>query len=259
MNFPASRNTSLTFWWRCARWPLALSLVAAFTLATTNIDVSVANALFFDATTRRWLGGDSWWANEFLHTGGGWLVRSIIFAAAVVWIAACVCKRLHHWRRPLGYFLLSTLLTVAIVGLLKYLTNVDCPWDLTTFAGRFPYVHLFANRPDALRAAHCFPAAHAGSAYALMAVYFAALELHQRWARRALLAVIVLGIIFGIAQQSRGAHFLSHDLCSAIIAWCVSLTLYCSAFRCRLWIPIPSASAQQHVWPPHSSLIRITG
>ncbi|HEY6644833.1 phosphatase PAP2 family protein [Povalibacter sp.] len=228
-------NTALHFWWHAARWPLALALAATSILATTNVDIAIANALFFDAVRQRWLGGDSWWANEFMHSGGGWLVRSIIAAIAVAWIATFISERMRHWRRPFAYFLLSTLSTIAIIGFLKHVTNVDCPWDLTIFAGRFPYVHLFADRPDALRTAHCFPAAHAGSAYALMAVYFAALELDQRWARAGLAMAVALGLVFGIAQQSRGAHFVSHDLYSATIAWCVSLTLYCAAFRCRLW------------------------
>jgi membrane-associated PAP2 superfamily phosphatase len=44
------------------------------------------------------------------------------------------------------------------------ITNVDCPWDLRSFGGRFPHVHLFAATPAGLRQAYCFPAAHASSA-----------------------------------------------------------------------------------------------
>jgi membrane-associated PAP2 superfamily phosphatase len=38
-----------------------------------------------------------------------------------------------------------------------------------------------------------------------------------------------LGVIFGLAQQARGAHFLSHDLVSLGICW------LCAAFWCRLF------------------------
>jgi membrane-associated PAP2 superfamily phosphatase len=35
-----------------------------------------------------------------------------------------------------------------------------------------------------------------------------------------------LGLLFGFAQQLRGAHFLSHDLWTLGIAWSAALTLY---------------------------------
>jgi membrane-associated PAP2 superfamily phosphatase len=96
-------------------------------------------------------------------------------------------------------------------------------------------VHLFAARPTELREAQCFPAAHASSGYALMALYFVAYERGPKLARLGLAAGLVLGLVFGIAQQARGAHFVSHDLWSAFLAWIISLTLYVFAFRARLY------------------------
>jgi membrane-associated PAP2 superfamily phosphatase len=32
--------------------------------------------------------------------------------------------------------------------------------------------------------------------------------------------------VFGIGQQLRGAHFLSHDVATALICWLLSLGLY---------------------------------
>ena len=77
-------------------------------------------------------------------------------------------------------------LAIGFVGLLKQLTNVDCPWDLQLFGGRFPYVSLFGERSRSLRAAHCFPAAHASSGYALMTLYFVVRERSRAWAAAAL-------------------------------------------------------------------------
>jgi hypothetical protein len=119
--------------------------------------------------------------------------------------------------------------------LLKTVTNVDCPWDLIPFGGRFPYVELFADRPDALRAGHCFPAAHASSGYALLALYFVFRERHARLAKLGLALGILTGLTFGLAQQARGAHFVSHDVWSAFLVWTVTLSVYAFAFRGRLW------------------------
>lgn len=218
-------------WWLAMRWPLAAFVALAASCATTDIDARVARWLFFDVEAGVWRGAHSWWANALLHTGGGWLVRAVVAAVLSIWIATFIAEPLRHCRRAAAYFLTAVLLTVGIVGALKHFTNVDCPWDLSPFGGRFPYVPLFADRPDTLRAAHCFPAAHAGSGYALMALYFVFRDVDRRKARAGLAAAIATGLIFGLAQQSRGAHFLSHDLWSAMIAWSVCSGVYCLGFR----------------------------
>ena len=35
----------------------------------------------------------------------------------------------------------------------------------------------------------------------------------------------LVGALFSLAQQARGAHFLSHDIVSALIAWLICLAL----------------------------------
>ena len=53
------------FWWRLARLPFVLFVVAVALIAATSLDTVLARALFYDGT--RWLGAQSWWTNEFLH------------------------------------------------------------------------------------------------------------------------------------------------------------------------------------------------
>jgi hypothetical protein len=54
-------------------------------------------------------------------------------------------------------------------------------------------------------------------------------------ARLGLALGAVCGLIFGLAQQSRGAHFISHDVWSAFIAWIVALTVFVFPFRASVW------------------------
>ena len=68
-------------------------------------------------------------------------------------------------------------------------------------------------------------------------------ERHTRLARWSLAAALLTGACFGLAQQARGAHFLSHDLWSALLTWLTALTLYAYVFRARLW---PEHSAACH-------------
>jgi membrane-associated PAP2 superfamily phosphatase len=182
-----------------------------------------------------WIGADNWWVNDLVHVGGRWFMRGLVVVALGLCIVASFRPGLRHWRRPAAYFVATTVLSVGIVGLFKTVTNVDCPWDLSEFGGRFPVVALFADRPDSLRHGHCFPAAHAASGYALLALYFVFRERSATLARLGLAIGIAAGLLFGIAQQSRGAHFVSHDVWSAFLVWVIALSVYTWMFRARLW------------------------
>lgn len=231
------------FWVRHA-WPvLVLFTGAAGLFATTHFDVMIARALFFDASGAGWIGADNWYVNEVIHTGGRWAVRLIAVVALMLWAASFFVQALSGWRRAVGYFVCAVVLTVGVVGLLKTVTNVDCPRDLSGFGGRFPHVDLFSPRPETLPRARCFPAAHASSGYAFMALYFLAHERSRRLARIGLAIGLLLGVIFGVAQQSRGAHFVSHDLWSALFGWMIPLTLYTFAFGGRLYTHSPPSAS----------------
>jgi len=157
--------------------------------------------------------------------GGGMLVvpyQHFYIVSAVSIVAALIAAAT-----------VAMLAATLLVGGLKVLTNVDCPWDLAGFGGHNPYIALFADRPNALPRAECFPGAHASSGFALMCFYFAFRDRSRRVARWMLAAAIVIGIAFSIGQEARGAHFLSHDLTSAAIVWFVQLALYVKLLRPR--------------------------
>jgi membrane-associated PAP2 superfamily phosphatase len=61
--------------------------------------------------------------------------------------------------------------------------------------------------------------------------YFLLRDRSRRQAALALLGAILVGVIFSLGQQARGAHFLSHDLASAVIVWFVQLVLYARMLR----------------------------
>jgi len=228
-------STSWQFWWAHAWIPLVVLIVVGLAANLSALDESIARALFFDGGSLQWIGAHNWWTTTFLHDGGRWLIRILVFLVFLFWAATFGRRDWREWRWQSGYFTVAMVLAIGLVGLLKTLTNVDCPWDLQEFGGRFPYVHVFANRPDALPHAQCFPAAHSSSGYALMALYFVAYEYSKRLARLGLAVGLFMGLLFGIAQQSRGAHFFSHDVWSACITWLVSLSLYTVAFKRRIW------------------------
>lgn len=221
------------FWISHAGVPGVLFVTCLAVIELFDLDRALARSLFFDAATQHWLGeGEgAWWARELIHTHGRWLVRLVAAAALFAWIATFFVKRMRSWRRRAGFAFLAVALSTAIVGVLKVITNVDCPWDLTGFGGDRPFVYLFADRPDSLPHAACFPGAHSSSGFAMFFGYFLLRDRSRRQAALALLGAILVGVIFSIGQQARGAHFLSHDLTSAVIVWFVQLLLYARMLR----------------------------
>lgn len=221
------------FWRRHVWWPLLAFAVLFGILEVFSLDRIIAREWYYNVHTAQWLGAGSgeWWARGVLHTGGRWVVRAIASAALALWGLSFAVASLREVRRSAGFILLSMLLAMLVVGGLKAVTNVDCPWNLAGFGGHSPYVALFADRPDALARAQCFPGAHASSGFALFCFYFVFRDRSRRLARWMLAAAIAVGIAFSIGQEARGAHFLSHDFTSAAIVWFVQLGLYVGLLR----------------------------
>lgn len=214
------------FWRRHAVLP-ALMFAAAFAvLMTGDFDLRIADVLFFNQPTGEWIGAYTWWAYDLIHTGGSALVRVVGAGALVTLAIGFWWPGWRRFRRPAAYLALGLALVPATVAGLKQVTNVDCPWDLDRYGGERPHVRLFADRPDELPRGKCFPGSHSSSGFALMAFYFALLGPRPRLARYALAGAVLIGVIFSFGQQARGAHFLSHDLASAAIAWFLLLALW---------------------------------
>jgi membrane-associated PAP2 superfamily phosphatase len=231
---PAVPNLDRRFWITHGVAPLLVFIVVAALLATTDIDLQISDTWFFDAAARGFPARNAWWSRDLLHHAGRDVVRLVALGALLTLGASFVGTRRRHWRRPAAYVVTSMLVAVALVGALKTLTNVDCPWDLARYGGTRPFVHLFADRPDELPRAACFPGAHSSSGFALVAFYFLLRGRRPVAARIALAGALFIWGAFSFAQQARGAHFLSHDLWSAFLVWFTCLGFYAFAWRGRV-------------------------
>jgi len=217
-------------------WVAGVVLLAAFLLEWLDIDRAIARAFFYQPAAHGWIGtgAGNWWAHDLIHTWGRGLVRCVAVAALVCWALSFKRPGLAPWRRQALYVFTGMVLVTGTVGLLKMVTNVDCPWDLSGFGGNRPYVTLFADRPDYLPGAKCFPGAHSSSGFALMTLYFALRDARPRLARVALGVALLVGTAFSIGQEARGAHFLSHDLTSAALSWGILATLHARVFAVKM-------------------------
>lgn len=215
------------FWTRHLAWPLCLLGLAASASMAFGWDQDFAAGLFFDPVTREFLGAGtgSWWARDLLHHGGRNLIRTVGAAATIVWLGSYFVPGWTRLRRLAAYVALSLIVSAALVEALKYATNTDCPRDLLDFGGVHPHVALLQWRPSTLPRAMCFPGAHAASGFSLLALFHAAASYRNRHDWRWLLPGLLLGTVFAFAQEARGAHFLSHDLTGAAVAWAVVTVL----------------------------------
>ena len=214
-------------WRHLVAWP---ALALGFTFALLEIgqfDRPIALALFYQPGSG-WLGAGAgdWWARDLFHQAGRWLPRGVAALAIFGWLASFGVAALKAWRRELLYVFCGMALVIGCTGVLKEVTNVDCPWDLAGFGGQNPYVPLFDDRPEGLKHAACFPGAHSSSGFALLAVFFALRRRARTASRVAFGVAIAIGVIFSFGQEARGAHFLSHDLTSAALSWLLLVFLY---------------------------------
>lgn len=189
-----------------------------------QLDFRLADALY------QWQGGE--WAlqdhvllQEWLHRGGRNLSQWMGAGVVLALLASLPPTPLRPWRRPLLFLFLAVAGSTLAVSTLKQLISMECPWDLARYGGEWPFVGLLAWRPDGMPDTACFPAGHASAGYAWLALYYflAATLPRRRWL--GLATGLGLGLVFGITQQLRGAHFLSHDLWTLMLCWTISSLL----------------------------------
>lgn len=200
-----------------------------------GLDQRLADALFA-WEGHAWSLKDAYATEQLVHRAGRTLSLLAWFAVCGVWAWSLHNRRGLPWRKPLGYLVLASLLGTMLVAWIKSWSNMDCPWDLVRYGGERPFVSFMAVRPVGMARALCFPAAHASAGYCWLALYFflGVVRPRLRWVGFAV--GLGLGLLFGFAQQLRGAHFLSHDLWSLAICWATSLLL----FRISWHSPAPS-------------------
>jgi len=169
------------------------------------------------------------WLSGILHTRGQQ-------AAMVVYLGMwlLVLRPVGPWRQLTRDTRMAAALAVTAsiitISVLKHFSLTSCPWELQEFGGPANYVSHWAWGVPDLGGGKCFPGGHASSAFDFLAVslpFLMAAEVRlQRLGWRLLAGVVLVGLVFGLTQTMRGAHYPSHTLWSAWICWSVGLTVY---------------------------------
>lgn len=221
-----STSVLLQLWgWLCVA---AVAIVVEANL--TPLDLQLADAVF------------DWQRHLFRYQHAYFLVSVMhegVKHALIAWLCLMLALWLYprQWlpiglrrydllpqqRHALGWVLALGLVNSALVSLLKSVMPHACPWALSRYGGNQPWAPSFIWHGHGL-AGHCFPAGHATTALWLSGFCLFFLPHAPRRAWRVWLLGLSLGAALGIAQQVRGAHFLSHTLTSM---WIVSALLVC--------------------------------
>jgi len=170
---------------------------------------------------------ENWFVSVVLHQWARQLAWGIGFwMLAGLWWPTGILRQLSPAARL--QWLGSALLALLLINLLKHSSQTSCPWDLAEFGGVANHLSHWAwGQPDG-GPGHCFPAGHASAAFAFIGGYFVFRPISAGRARQLLAAVLALGLLIGLAQQLRGAHFTSHTLWTAWLCWTVSWAVSCT-------------------------------
>ena len=162
---------------------------------------------------------ENWWLRHVLHDGARQLAWGIgcLLCLGVAWPFGPL-HRLPFSRRV--QLALSVLLATGAVALLKFTNQTSCPWDLTVFGGVARWQSHWAGwwQGDG-GAGRCFPAGHASAGFAFVAGWFALRRDLPRLAGFWLASALAAGMLLGLVQQLRGAHFMSHTLWTGWVCW----------------------------------------
>ncbi len=219
---------AVPFYARCAWIVLFFAAIAVWDL--TALDLPLA----------RWFGTptgfplrDSWLWSTVLHVGArrvAWAMQFVLLLS--IWWPFGVLRRLT--RRQRAHMFVTAMLCLLVISILKNSNTASCPWDLTEFGGTAIFVpHWDWGVPDG-GVGRCFPAGHASAAFCFLPGYFWLRRAAPRAATLWLLATLVAAFTIGLAQQVRGAHYLSHTLWTGWLCWVVAAMSH-ALMESRTW------------------------
>ena len=165
-----------------------------------------------------------WALAKLNHNAVKYILILVYFTVLVEWVKAYK-KRLYIQCWEFGYFFVVAMCCTVMIGILKAHASHACPWDMLVI-GSNGWSWDFSATDG-----HCFPGGHASSGFALMVGYFIYQRSNPKRAYFFLIAALILGFSMGWAQMMRGAHFLSHNLWTGWITWCINIMVYALLYQ----------------------------
>ncbi len=212
-------------------WWLAGALALIILLARhTPLDHALTG-LFYDPATRQFpLRDQAFWA-VIMHTGLKYLSIAVWFGLLLWWINLRRQPSRQTIRRAIGFTLLVAPLAALVVSTLRALSVHSCPWELSVYGGTADYFRFLDSVPLNPGRGRCAPSGHAASGFVWLTGYIALRGVDRTAARFALIFSLSLGVLTGLTQLARGAHFLSHVLLTAWV--CLAVAWVCDKVHAK--------------------------
>lgn len=214
-----SKSVILQLW----GWLILAAIAIVFEANASTLDLQLADAVF-DWQKQGFRYQHAPFLVAVMHEGVKQVLIALLCLLLLLWFLPRAWR--PQWLRPqqrhaLGWVLGLALVNSALVSALKSTMPHACPWALARYGGSQPWAPSFIWQGHGI-AGHCFPAGHATTALWLSGFCLFFLPHAPRRAGVVWLACLSMGAALGVAQQLRGAHFLSHTLTSM---WLVSALL----------------------------------
>lgn len=209
--------------WLCLGLPLAL-MALLLVFPPTQLDFALSK--LFYSPELGFAGKHSFWLEDILHDRAKQAIILLAVFALLGFLGSFVYRPWAWLRLPLGYLVLSVSISTAIVTPLKVVTGVHCPWDLSEFGGTETYSPLLSTREPTTNPGKCWPGGHSSSGFTFFALYFLLRDSLPRLAKAALIFALALGAVLSIGRIMQGAHFLSHNIWTALFDWMIALGSY---------------------------------
>lgn len=161
----------------------------------------------------------NWALVKLSHQAVKYILIGVYLLLLLQCLASFVFQSWRDERTTSAYFFILVVLSTTCIGVLKSQAVHACPWDMVMLGPQGMMWDFSATQ------GHCFPGGHAATGFALMTGYF----IYQQQPKRAyffLIASLILGLAMGWAQMMRGAHFMSHNLWTAWIIYCINVMAY---------------------------------
>lgn len=204
--------------------PVFALLSALIGVHVLGLDIRLADFLY-QREGNEWALRHAWLTADILHEGSQRLSILIGVLTLTTIIASCFVAALKPYTRGLVAVFVAAITSLLLVGLSKHQLPLACPYDLQRYGGDLAG-HAVFNLYWREQVSGCFPAGHAAGGYCFLVWFFFARHYRLPGYRYAVWPGITLGLINGIDQQLRGAHFLSHDLSAILLCWTVGYLVF---------------------------------
>jgi lipid A 4'-phosphatase len=204
-------------------FPLLAVAAAAVALSVAGADIAIETLFYTPGTGWTQGNGEPW---TFLYRYGNIPAFVIGGLGAIAFLLSFFSAKFRPDRKA-GLFIVVFLVLgpgLIVNTLFKDYWGRPRPSEIVNFGGTETYRPFWS--PGAPGLGRSFPSGHAAIGFFIMAPFFVLRRKATGWARRALAAGILYGMLMGLTRMIQGGHFLTDVIWSGCMVYLTGLFLY---------------------------------